>query len=77
VAVGDSGEIIYQPVKVAAEDDDIFVEIYPDIYEQIPDIRHKAEADLRALGVWEHVDARALDKAVSEARGLPVSVRAR
>ena len=77
VAVGDSGEIVYQPVKVAADEEDVFVEIHPDVYEEVPDLRHKAEAELRALGVWKRVDAKALEKAVAEARGIPVSVKAK
>jgi L,D-transpeptidase ErfK/SrfK len=75
VAVGDSGTIVYRPVKVALDADDVLVEVHPDIYERTPDLYREAVAQLRALGVWERVDARALEQAVAQARGIPVSVR--
>jgi L,D-transpeptidase ErfK/SrfK len=75
VAVGDSGEILYEPVKVAIDGDDVLVEIHPDIYEKIPDSAQAAEKQLRLLGVWEKVDTMRLYQAVKEARGIPVSIR--
>ena len=75
VAVGDSGEILYEPVKVALDGDDVFLEIHPDVYERVPDPERFAERQLRALGVWESVDAQRVSQAVQEARGIPVSVR--
>jgi L,D-transpeptidase ErfK/SrfK len=75
VAVGDSGNIVYQPVKVATDGDDILVEVHPDVYDEASGLEHKAEAELRALGVWERVDKNSLQQVVAQARGIPVSVK--
>ena len=75
VTIGEIGEIVYEPVKVAVDGDDILVEIYPDVYGLVPDAARATEERLRALGVWEKVDLKRLRQAVAEARGIPVSVR--
>jgi L,D-transpeptidase ErfK/SrfK len=75
VAVGDSGEVLYEPVKVAIDGDDVLVEIHPDIYEKTPNSALSAEKQLRALSVWEKVDTLRFYQAVKEARGIPVSIR--
>jgi L,D-transpeptidase ErfK/SrfK len=75
VTVGEAGEIMYEPVKVAVDGDDVLVEIHPDVYGLVPDLARAAEERLRAMGVWEKVDAGRLRQAVAEARGIPVTVR--
>jgi L,D-transpeptidase ErfK/SrfK len=75
VTVGEAGEIVYEPVKVAVDGDDILVEIHPDVYGLVPDLAREAEERLRAMDVWEKVDVRRLRQAVAEARGIPVTVR--
>ncbi len=75
IAIGEAGEIVYEPVKVAVDGDDVLVEIYPDVYGLLPDAARATEEGLRALGVWERVDLKRLRQAVAEARGVPVSVR--
>jgi len=77
VTMGEAGEILYEPVKVAVNGDDVLVEIHPDIYGRVPDIPRAAEERLKALGVWERVDAGLLRRAVTEARGMPVTVRSK
>ena len=77
VTKGETGEILYEPVKVAVDGDDVLVEIHPDIYDMVPDLAQAAEERLRALGVWEKVDVERLRRAVDEARGIPVSLRAK
>ena len=77
VTMGEAGEIIYEPVKVAINGDDVLVEVHPDIYGLVPDIPRAAEEQLNALGVWEKVDAGLLRRVVTEARGMPVIVRSK
>ena len=77
VTVGEAGEIVYEPVKVAVDGDDLLVEIHPDVYGLVPDLAHAAEERFRALGVWDKVDFKRLLQAVAEARGIPVTVRAK
>jgi L,D-transpeptidase ErfK/SrfK len=74
VAVGDSGEFIYQPVKVAVDGDDVLIEVHPDLYGLVPDLLRVAEERLRAFGAWERADPALLFQAVAEARGIPVSI---
>jgi hypothetical protein len=75
--MGEAGEIIYEPVKVAINGDDVLVEVHPDIYGLVPDIPRAAEERPKALGVWEKVDAGLLRRVVTEARGMPVMVRSK
>lgn len=75
VAVGDSGEILYEPVKVAVDGDDVLLEVHPDIYSTVPDFLQTAERKLRELGVWDRVDGALLRQAIEEVRGIPVSIR--
>jgi L,D-transpeptidase ErfK/SrfK len=77
VTMGEAGEILYEPIKIAVNGDDVLVEIHPDIYSLVPDIPRVAEERLKALGVWEKVDAGLLRRAVTEARGMPVMVRSK
>jgi L,D-transpeptidase ErfK/SrfK len=71
---GEEGEVLYEPVKVTVNGEDILVEVHPDIYGKIPDMFRNTENKLRALGVWEKVDKELLADIVDETRGLPVSV---
>jgi L,D-transpeptidase ErfK/SrfK len=75
VSVGDSGEILYEPIKIAFDGDDILVEIHPDLYDKVPDIAKATEQQLRTFGVWEKVDPKRLVQAVDGSRGIPVSIR--
>ena len=77
VTMGEAGEILYEPIKAAVSGDDVLVEIHPDIYGLVPDLLRAAEERLKALGVWEKVDAGLLRRAVTETRGMPVTVRAK
>lgn len=74
--VGDSGEILYMPVKAAVDGDDILVEVHPDVYETVPDFARAAKDVLSNLGVWDRVDPALLRRALEETRGIPVSVKA-
>ncbi|MCX5800724.1 MAG: L,D-transpeptidase [Candidatus Eisenbacteria bacterium] len=74
VTVGESGEILYLPVKVALEGDDVLVEVHPDVYGLVPNLGKAAQERLKALGVWERVDIALLRRAIFEARGIPVAV---
>ena len=75
VKTGETGEIMYVPVKAALDGDDVLVEIHPDVYGLCPDVLGAAEEQLRALGAWDTVDLKRLRQAVAEAKGIPVSVR--
>jgi len=77
VKIGDTGEIVYKPVKVAIDNDDVLVEVHPDVYGLVPDLRRSAEEQLRAIGAWEKIDPALLRRVIDEAGGIPVTVRVR
>jgi L,D-transpeptidase ErfK/SrfK len=56
VAVGMSGEIIYQPVSVAAIEDRIFLQVARDIYRKIPSIDAEVKAKIEERGLSDKVD---------------------
>jgi L,D-transpeptidase ErfK/SrfK len=75
VAIGDSGAILYEPVKLALDGDDVLLEVHPDIYAKLADPAKTAEQRIRAAGVWDKIDAARLQQVASETRGIPVSIR--
>jgi L,D-transpeptidase ErfK/SrfK len=74
VQVGSPGEFLYQPVKVGARNDEIFVEVHPDIYGLRGNLEDEARQILARKGWLERVDQTRLQKAVRDQTGLPVSI---
>ena len=74
IEVGDIGELVYVPVKATLDNDDVVVEVHPDVYELVPDLAREAERVLTELGVWHHVDQVLLAQALAERRGIPTPV---
>lgn len=77
VRIGDSGEIIYLPIKAAVEGDDVLVEVHPDVYGTALDFYQAAKEAFSELHAWDRVDPALLRRALEETRGIPVSVKAR
>jgi len=50
VTMGEAGEILYEPIKIAVNGDDVLVEIHPDIYSLVPDIRGLPRSGSRPWG---------------------------
>ncbi len=74
VRIGDLGEFLYQPVKVGAQDGEIYVEVHKDIYHLTPGPYREAMRLLEAHG-WTHlIDPRRLRRAVQEQSGVPVVI---
>jgi L,D-transpeptidase ErfK/SrfK len=74
VEVGTPVEIIYEPIKIGFKDDHIFVEVHPDLYNQISDPLLHAAKTLFSFRIWEEVDLDLLVQALEEQRGVPVDI---
>ncbi len=66
--------IVYQPVKWGRYGATLYVEVHPDLYGRTPDLLGEALRLLGERGILAHVRTRALERAVREARGIPVEV---
>jgi L,D-transpeptidase ErfK/SrfK len=76
VSIGTVGELVYQPVVMAAIDGRIWMEAHPDVYKRVADplgiIRRAAES----AGVRDGIDWRLVDEVIRLRRGRAVDVTA-
>ena len=76
VSQGDRGRIVYEPVLVAYDGTDVYVEVHPDPYARVPNIQQRALALLEAAGLTEMSDREEVMDAVRQAEGIAVPVTA-
>lgn len=69
------GEILYNPVKVAIDGNNVFIEVHADVYNIISNFVQVVEKQLCVLGVWEKIDLQFLYRVIDEARGIPVLLK--
>ncbi len=74
VSVNTPVEIIYEPVKIGFQDQNIFIEVHPDIYNRIPDIQAQTFRRLHELGIFSNVSVSLVKDALEKQNGLPVRV---
>jgi L,D-transpeptidase ErfK/SrfK len=67
-------EIIYEPVKIGFLDQNIFIEVHPDIYNRIPDMQARTFRRLHELGIFSDVSVSLVKDALEKQSGLPVRV---
>jgi L,D-transpeptidase ErfK/SrfK len=77
VIIGESGMILYEPIKVSVSGDSVWIEVHPDVYEEIADLSDAAKRQLQGLGVWDKVDRQLLELAIEQARGIPEEIQKR
>jgi L,D-transpeptidase ErfK/SrfK len=77
VSVGERGRIVYEPVLVAFDGTDVFVEVHRDIYRRAPGTFGRAMELLDRAGLLERTDLSELARVVREAEGLAVPVTRR
>ena len=71
VRVGTRGRIIYEPVLLAREGDDIFVEVHDDVYHRLPATARAQTRELALrLGVSDRIDWPAVDLEVDRRSGV-------
>lgn len=71
VQPGTTVEIIYEPVKIGLADGFIFLEVHPDIYHRIPDLKKHTEDLIIRKGFGERVDWTRVSQQVQEQTGVP------
>jgi L,D-transpeptidase ErfK/SrfK len=74
VEVGTPVEIIYEPIKIGFKEGRIFIEVHPDLYNEISNPLLYAAKKLFTYRVWEEVDLDLLVQALEEQRGVPIDV---
>jgi L,D-transpeptidase ErfK/SrfK len=72
VSVNTPVEIVYEPVKIGILDNNIFIEVHPDIYKKIKDIRTQTIHRLNELGWLNSVSVSKVDDALDKQSGVPV-----
>ena len=72
VRVGTRGRIIYEPVLLTREGDDIFVEVHADVYSRMPPgTAHEHARELAArLGVSNRIDWAVADRQIDQTGGI-------
>lgn len=74
VGMGTGVKIIYEPIKFGERDNQIFVEIHPDLYDRIPDFERFARDALRECSLSDFIDPVAYEMAVKAKNGVPTDV---
>jgi L,D-transpeptidase ErfK/SrfK len=74
VTLGTPVSIIYEPVKIGFKGGRIFVEVHPDLYNEIDDLLLYTARKLFAYRIWEEVDLDLLVQALEEHRGIPIDI---
>ena len=77
VTLGSQGRVVYEPVLVAFDGVDVFVEIHGDPYNRAPNPLWRALQMIDQLGLRERIDLKEVVRVVREAEGLAVPVTAR
>ncbi len=74
VSEGDLGRIVYEPVLVAYDGTDVYLEVHPDPYRKVPDLLQRALELLDAAGLTEKSDRTEVVETVRRAEGIAVPV---
>jgi L,D-transpeptidase ErfK/SrfK len=77
VAAGDQGRIVYEPVLVAFDGTDVFVEVHRDVYRRAPSALARTMELIERAGLEERVDLSMVARVVGQAEGLAVAVTQR
>ena len=74
VSEGDIGRIVYEPVLVAYDGTDVYLEVHPDPYRRVPDLLQRAFELLDAAGLTDRSDRTEVVETVRRAEGVAVPV---
>jgi L,D-transpeptidase ErfK/SrfK len=67
-------EIVYEPVKIGFQNQNIFIEVHPDIYNRIPDVQAQTLRRLHERDLLTSVSVSLVKDALEKQSGLPVRV---
>jgi len=69
------GRIIYEPIKVAVWQKNVYIEVHPDIYHLIADYKKEFLNKCKDLGIdITNLDEKELEAALIQKRGIPVVI---
>jgi L,D-transpeptidase ErfK/SrfK len=72
---GDTGAVIYEPVKLAAtRDGKVFLEVHPDIYGLTKDLMEEARKEIESSGLGDKVDWEKVGAVVKAKDGIATDV---
>jgi L,D-transpeptidase ErfK/SrfK len=74
VSIGTPVEIIYEPVKIGFKGKQVFLEVHPDVYRKIADIKKHTRRRLQALGLWNHICVERMEAVLQRQNGVPVCI---
>jgi L,D-transpeptidase ErfK/SrfK len=74
VSAGDIGRIVYEPVLVAYDGTDVYLEVHPDPYRTVPNLLQRALDLLDLAGLTERSDRADVAETVRRAEGVAVPV---
>jgi L,D-transpeptidase ErfK/SrfK len=75
-AVGTRGYIAYEPILIAVRDDDVYIEVHPDVYGRLRSGPRQAARELAAgLGVTDRIDWPLADREIDRHAGVARKVR--
>ena len=74
VLEGDIGRIVYEPVLVAYDGTDVYLEVHPDPYQRVPDLLQRAIELLDVANLTERSDRTEVVETVRRAEGVAVPV---
>lgn len=69
VSIGATGSLVYQPVLVAVDGDEVYLEVHRDAYGRGPDAMEFVKARTRELGVFDRVDWDVVARVIRERSG--------
>ncbi len=74
VAPGMTGEIIYQPVSVAIQEDRVFLQVGRDIYGKVSSIDAEVQTKIEERGVADNVDWAKVEDVLKKKTGIAEDV---
>ncbi len=74
VPIGTRVEIIYEPVKICKFNSHVYMEVHPDVYGRIPDLKQYALNKLEDVGLLHLVDAKLFHLVIDKQNGVPARI---
>ncbi len=74
VEVDMEGEIVYEPVKIALSDEEVYLEVHDDVYNFYDNLVYIINKKIEVLDLGKRVDFSKIKKAVGKRQGVPVNI---
>ncbi len=74
INIGTEGEIIYEPVKVAYNNGDVYLEVHEDIYNLVPDLYSKAIQLISEYNLINYTDLETVKNIVNARTGIATKI---